>query len=289
MEFLFSILRVSTPLLFASLGGLFSERAGVINIALEAFMLVGAFVGAVVTLSTGSPWLGFVAAGAAGALASLVFSFSVVHGRANQVVAGTAMNLLVMGLIPLGLKLLYDSAGGTPALDIEQRFAIFPLWFVWVAALIIWALFSKTPLGLWFSFAGENPEALDAAGISVVKVRYSAVAICGLLAALGGATLSICLSSGYSRNMVAGRGFMALAALILGKWRPVPVLLACLFFGLMEALQIRLQAVDLQGGLAVPPQFIVVIPYLATILVLAGFLGRSKPPKALGVPFDQKK
>lgn len=289
MEFLFSILRVSTPLLFASLGGLFSERAGVINIALEAFMLVGAFVGAVVTLQTGSPWIGFVAAGAAGALASLVFSFSVVHGRANQVVAGTAMNLLVMGLIPFGLKLLYDSAGGTPALDLEQRFAIFPLWFVWVAALLVWALFSKTPLGLWFSFAGENPEALDAAGISVVKVRYSAVAICGLLAALGGATLSICLSSGYSRNMVAGRGFMALAALILGKWRPVPVLLACLFFGLMEALQIRLQAVDLQGGLAVPPQFIVVIPYLATILVLAGFLGRSKPPKALGVPFDQKK
>jgi simple sugar transport system permease protein len=289
VEFLFSILRVSTPLLFASLGGLFSERAGVINIALEAFMLVGAFVGAVVTLSTGSPWLGFVAAGAAGALASLVFSFSVVHGRANQVVAGTAMNLLVMGLIPFALKLLYDSAGGTPALDLEQRFAIFPLWFVWVAALIIWALFSKTPLGLWFSFAGENPEALDAAGISVVKVRYSAVAICGLLAALGGATLSICLSSGYSRNMVAGRGFMALAALILGKWRPAPVLLACLFFGLMEALQIRLQAVDLQGGLAVPPQFIVVIPYLATILVLAGFIGRSRPPKALGLPFDQKK
>jgi simple sugar transport system permease protein len=289
VEFLFSILRVSTPLLFASLGGLFSERAGVINIALEAFMLVGAFVGAVVTLSTGSPWLGFMAAGAAGALASLVFSFSVVHGRANQVVAGTAMNLLVMGLIPFALKLLYDSAGGTPALDLEQRFAIFPLWFVWVAALIIWALFSKTPLGLWFSFAGENPEALDAAGISVVKVRYSAVAICGLLAALGGATLSICLSSGYSRNMVAGRGFMALAALILGKWRPAPVLLACLFFGLMEALQIRLQAVDLQGGLAVPPQFIVVIPYLATILVLAGFIGRSRPPKALGLPFDQKK
>jgi simple sugar transport system permease protein len=289
VEFLFSILRVSTPLLFASLGGLFSERAGVINIALEAFMLVGAFVGAVVTLYTGSPWIGFVAAGAAGALASLVFSFSVVHGRANQVVAGTAMNLLVMGLIPFGLKLLYDSAGGTPALDLEQRFAIFPLWFVWVAALLVWAIFKKTPLGLWFSFAGENPEALDAAGISVVKVRYSAVAICGLLAALGGATLSICLSSGYSRNMVAGRGFMALAALILGKWRPAPVLVACLFFGLMEALQIRLQAVDLQGGLAVPPQFIVVIPYLATILVLAGFLGRSRPPKALGVPFDQKK
>src|SRR5690606_9532434 len=135
----------------------------------------------------------------AGALASLIFSFSVVHGRADQVVAGTAMNLLVMGMIPFGLKLLYDSAGGTPALDMAQRFDIFPLWFVWVAVLIVWALFRKTPLGLWFSFAGENPQALDAAGISVVKVRYSAVAICGLLAALGGATLSICLSSGYSR------------------------------------------------------------------------------------------
>jgi ABC-type uncharacterized transport system permease subunit len=288
MEFIYSALRVAAPLVFASLGGLFSERAGVINIALEAFMLVGAFVGAVVALQTNSPELGFLAGGAAGMMAALVFAAVVIHGRANQVVAGTAMNLLVMGLIPLGLKLLYESAGGTPTLAMENRFAFFPLWFAWILALLVWYFFRRTPLGLWVSFAGENPAALDAAGISVVKVRYAAVAISGLLAALGGATLSICLSSGYSRNMVAGRGFMALAALILGKWRPGPVLLACLFFGLMEALQIRLQAVDLQGGFAIPSQFIVVIPYIATVLVLAGFLGRSRPPLQLGQPFDKK-
>lgn len=287
MEFLFSLLRVASPLIFASLGGLFSERAGVINIALEAFMLVGAFVGAVVTLTTGSPWLGFAAAGVAGVVASFIFSFAVIHGRANQVVVGTAMNLLVMGAIPLLLKILYESSGGTPALDLEQRFGIFPLWFAWALVGVVWVLFTKTPLGLWISFAGENPAALDAAGISVRKVRYSAVAVAGLLAAWGGATLSLCLSSGYSRNMVAGRGFMALAALILGKWKPVPVLAACLFFGLMEALQIRLQAVDLTGGFALAPQFVMMIPYLATIFVLAGFLGRSRPPKSLGVPFDR--
>jgi simple sugar transport system permease protein len=286
MEFVFSVLRVATPLLFAALGGLFSERSGVINIALEAFMLVGAFAGAVITLYTGSPWLGFWGAAVAGALSALVYGASVIHGRADQVVAGTAMNLLVMGVIPLLLKLLYDSAGGTPAISLNDRFVYFPLWFAWVLALLVWAVFRKTPYGLWFSFAGENPAALDAAGISVKKVRYGAVALSGALAALGGATLSLCLSSGYSRNMVAGRGFMALAALILGKWKPVPVLVACLFFGFMEALQFRLQAVDLQGGAGIPPQFVVVIPYLATILVLAGFLGKSRPPKAIGLPFD---
>lgn len=287
MEFIFSVLRVATPLIFASMGGLFSERAGVINIALEAFMLVGAFVGAIVALQTGSPELGFLAAGGAGILVALLFALVVIHGRANQVVAGTAMNLLVMGMIPLFLKLLYDSAGGSPSLPMDQRFTFFPLWFAWALALLVWFLFRRTPLGLWVSFAGENPDALDAAGISVRKVQYSAVAISGLLAALGGATLSICLSSGYSRNMVAGRGFMALAALILGKWRPLPVLVACLFFGLMEAAQIRLQAVDLQGGFMVPSQFVVVIPYLATVLVLAGFLGRSRPPLKLGRVFEK--
>lgn len=287
MEFVFSMLRVATPLIFASLGGLFSERAGVINIALEAFMLVGAFVAAIVTLQTGSPELGFLAGGGAGLLSALVFGFAVIHGRANQVVAGAAMNLLVMGSIPLFLKLLYESAGGTPSLEMSQRFQFFPLWFAWVVALLVWFLFKKTPFGLWISFAGENPAALDAAGISVHKVRYAAVAISGLLAALGGATLSICLSSGYSRNMVAGRGFMALAALILGKWRPGPAMAACLFFGFMEAMQNRLQAVDLQGGVSIPSQFVAVIPYLATILVLAGFIGRSRPPLKLGQPFDK--
>lgn len=287
MDFLLSVLRMACPLLFASMGGLFSERAGVINIALEAFMLVGALTAAVVTLATGSPYLGFAAAGTVGALFALIYGAAVIHGRANQVVCGTAMNLLAMGLIPLTLKILYDSAGGTPSIPIEQRFQSFPLWAAGVAVALTWAVMAKTPFGLWVSFSGERPEAVDAAGLSVTKIRYGAVALSGALAALGGATLSICLSSGYSRNMVAGRGFMALAALILGKWRPGPAMVGCLFFGFMEALQIRLQSVDFQGGPVLPSQFIVVIPYIATILVLAGFLGASRAPKALGTPFDK--
>lgn len=286
LAFLLSVLRVSTPMLFAALGGLFSERAGVVNIALEGFMLIGALVAAVVTLLTGSPMLGFLAAGAAGVVFSLIYAFFVIHGRANQIVAGTAMNLLAMGLIPLFLKVLYESTGATPALTMEQRFAFFPLWFVWVLVLTAWAIMRRSPFGLWVSFAGENPEALDAAGVSVNKVRYAGVALSGLLAAWGGASLSVYLASGYSRNMVAGRGFMALAALIFGKWRPVPAALACVFFGLMEALQIRLQSTEL--GNLIPAQFVQMIPYLATMIVLAGFIGKMRAPKAIGTDFEKR-
>lgn len=287
MEFLFSVIRLAAPLVFASMGGLFSERAGVINIALEAFMLAGAFAAAAVTLATGSPELGFAAGALAGGLAALVFAVAVIHGRANQVVAGTAMNLLLMGLIPLFLKVLYDQAGGSPQLPLEQRFQYFPFLAAGFAVVGTWLVLQRTPFGLWLSFAGENPSALDAAGVSVLKVRYAGVLLSGLLAGLGGATLSICLSSAYSRNMVAGRGFMALAALILGRWKPGWALAACLFFGAMEAVQIRLQSVSFEGGFALPSQFVVAIPYLATVLVLAGFLGASRPPKALGLPFDK--
>lgn len=283
MEFLLSALRLSCPLAFAALGGLFSERAGVVNIALEAFMLVGALVAAVVTLYTGSPVLGFMAGGVGGGVAGLGFAAVVVWGRANQVVAGTALNLLVMGLIPLALKALYDSAGGTPALGLELRLQYFPFVLMLLVAVGTWWLMKYAPLGLWLSFAGENPAALAAAGISAARVRWLGVALSGVLAGFGGATLSICLSSGYSRNMVAGRGFMALAALILGRWRPVPTMLACFFFGLMEASQIRMQSVDFQGGFALPSQFVAAIPYVATVLVLAGFLGRARSPRALGV------
>ncbi len=287
LEFLLSILRMSTPLMFAALGGLLSERSGVINIALEGLMLVGAFTAAVVTISTGSPEAGFAAGGAAGALFGLLYALSVLHGRSNQIVAGTALNLFVMGMIPLLLKLLYDSTGGTPSFSAEHRFQYFPLWFVFVCAGLVWFLMRRTRAGLWVSFAGENPAALDAAGVSVIRVRYWAVMMAGLLAAWGGASLSIFLASGYSRNMVAGRGFMALAALILGKWRPSLAVIACLFFGLMEALQIRLQGATI-GGMEVPAQAVQLIPYVATIIVLAGFVGQARPPKAIGQVFDTK-
>ncbi|HEY8279668.1 MAG TPA: ABC transporter permease [Bdellovibrionota bacterium] len=280
-DFILSVLRMATPLLFAAMGGLLSERSGVINIALEGLMLVGAFVAAVATLHWGSPAYGFLAAGAAGFFAGLFYAFTVIHGRAGQIVAGTAFNLLAVGLIPLLLKMLYDSTGGTPALPAEQRFQYFPLWFVFVVGAMVWLFITKIRAGLWVSVAGENPDSLDAAGVSVAKVRYFAVGASGMLAALGGASLSIFLASGYSRNMVAGRGFMALAALILGKWRPPLAVLACLFFGLTEALQIRLQGAVV-GGMTVPAQLVQIIPYFATIVVLAGFVGQAKPPKALG-------
>jgi simple sugar transport system permease protein len=276
---------MSTPLLFAALGGLMCERSGVINIALEGMMLVGAFIAAVITLKTGSPGLGFILAGIAGAFVGIFYAFTVIHGRSNQIVAGTALNLLVMGLIPLALKMLYDSTGGTPSLPTEQRFQFFPLWFVFAVAGAIWFFMRKFRAGLWVSFAGENPEALNAAGVSVLAVRYASVTVGGLLAAWGGASLSIFLASGYSRNMVAGRGFMALAALILGKWRPPLVVLACLFFGLMDALQIHLQGATL-GGITVPAQLIQVIPYVATILMLAGFVGKATPPSKIGSLFE---
>lgn len=285
-DFTLSVLRMSTPLLFAAMGGLLSERSGVINIALEGLMLVGAFTAAVVTLTTGEPTYGFLAAGSAGAVFGLLYGLCVLHGRSNQIVAGTAVNLFVMGMIPLLLKVLYDSTGGTPSFPADQRFQFFPMWFVFLCVGAVWFVMRRTRPGLWVSFAGENPPALDAAGVSVMKVRYGAVSAAGLLAAWGGASLSIFLASGYSRNMVAGRGFMALAALILGKWRPPLAMLACLFFGLMEALQIRLQGAEIAGH-AVPAQLIQVIPYLATIIVLAGFVGQSRPPKAIGQLFEK--
>jgi len=283
-DFFLSILRMATPLIFAAMGGLFSERSGVVNIALEGLMLVGAFAAAVITFSSGSPSLGFAGAGLAGAIFGLLYALSVLHGRANQIVAGTALNLFAMGMIPLLLKLLYDSTGGTPSFGAGQRFQYFPLWFVLVCVGVVWFFMRRTRAGLWISFAGENPAALDAAGVSVMKVRYFSVMMSGLLAAWGGASLSIFLASGYSRNMVAGRGFMALAALILGKWRPPLALAACLFFGFMEALQIRLQG----ATPALPAQAVQLIPYLATIIVLAGFVGQSRAPKMLGMIFDKR-
>ena len=226
-----------------------------------------------------------MAGGTGGAIVALFYALTVIHGRSNQIVAGTAVNLLLMGLIPLTLKMLYDSTGGTPSLPAEHRFQYFPLWFVLLCAGLAWAFMNKTRMGLWVSFAGENPEALDAAGVSVRAVRYCAVAASGVLAGWGGASLSIFLASGYSRNMVAGRGFMALAALILGKWRAPYAVLACLFFGLMDALQIHLQGATV-AGIEVPGQLVQLIPYLATIVVLAGFVGQSRPPAKIGVLFE---
>lgn len=280
-----STFRVSTPILLAALGGLLSERSGVVNIALEGFMLVGAFTAAAVAHATHSPELGALAAAGAGVALAALYALCVIELYSDQIVAGTAINLLAMGVTPFFCKVFYDSTTSTPGLEIGERFGAAPLWGSWALVLIIWLWLHRTPSGLWVRFAGEKPEALDAAGIRVKAVRWWAVLGAGALAGFGGALLSILLSSSFSRNMTAGRGFMALAALIFGKWRPVWTAVACLLFGFADALQIRLQGVVLWGTEPVPVQFIQILPYVVTMLMLAGIVGRSRAPKALGVPF----
>ncbi len=281
-QLLESTLRVSTPLIFAALGGLFSERSGVINIALEGLMLIGAFGAAVITYVTHSPWLGSAGGMGASVLMAALYALFVIRLRANQIVAGTAINMLALGLTPFLCKILYDVTGQTPAIPVGERFQTAPLYLSWVVVGLCWLWMRYTHGGLWVSFAGEHPQALDAAGIGVNRVRWAAVLMSGALAGMGGASLSVFLASSFSRNMTAGRGFMALAALIFGKWKPVPAALACLLFGFAEAVQIRLQGVSLWGGNPIPVQFIQILPYVVTVLVLAGFVGRSRPPKALG-------
>jgi general nucleoside transport system permease protein len=278
-------LRLSTPLVFAALGGLCSERAGVINIALEGLMLMGAFGAAVGTLATHSPWLGSLCGMAAGVSLAALYALLVIQWRANQIVAGTAINMLALGLTPFLCKIGYDVTGSTPMIPLEERFHAAPLYLAWVLVGVTWLVLKYSPAGLWVSFAGEHPAALDAAGIRVNRVRWLAVLLSGALAGLGGASLSVFLSSSFSRNMTAGRGFMALAALIFGKWKPVPAALACLLFGFADAAQMQLQGVVLWGTQPIPVQFIQILPYVVTMLVLAGFVGRSRPPKALGTPF----
>lgn len=295
LALLFSALRSATPLIFAALGGMFSERAGVINIALEGLMLAGAFTAAVVTFQSGNPYLGLISGMIAGAVMALVYAISTIKFEADQVVAGTAINFLMLGLPALISSAIYDSAGSTPQIDkaaLIPNFANSISLATIIAFLVVplcWYVMYKTPFGLRLRAVGENPAAADSAGVNVIRLRYTAVIISGILAAAGGAYLSIGQSSLFTRGMSAGRGFIALAALILAKWKPVPVLFACLFFGLMEALTIQIQGViKMPSGEEIPVQFIQMIPYVLTIIVLAGFIGLSRAPKALGIPYKKE-
>jgi simple sugar transport system permease protein len=218
-------------------------------------------------------------------LLAAFYALFVIELKSDQIVAGTAINLFAAGVTPFLCKVLYDSSTSTPGLDLALRFQSAPSWVAWILVLVSWIWMRYTPSGLWVRFAGEHPEALDSAGIHVKRVRWSAVLLSGCLAGLGGASLSIFLASSFSRNMTAGRGFMALAALIFGKWKPIPTAIACLLFGFSDALQIRLQGVVLWGTDPVPVQFIQILPYLVTVLVLAGVVGQSRAPRALGLPF----
>ncbi|NOT48106.1 MAG: ABC transporter permease [Acidobacteria bacterium] len=292
---IFATIRSATPLIFAALGGLFSERSGVINIALEGLMLAGAFTAAVVSLQTQNPYLGFISGVAAGGAFALIYAIACIKFEADQVVAGMAINFLMIGLPALISGVIYDSTGSTPQIPLEYKMPRLTTSLSWGSILafamvpICFYVLYKTPFGLRLRSVGENPAAADAAGVNVIKLRYIAVVISGVLAGAGGAYLSTGQSSLFTKQMTAGRGFIALAALILAKWKPVPVLLACLFFGFTEALTITIQGmIKLPSGEGIPVQFIEMIPYVLTIIVLAGFIGTSRAPKALGIPYRKE-
>jgi ABC-type uncharacterized transport system permease subunit len=287
--FVASTIRLSTPLVLAALGGMFSERSGVINIALEGLMLAGAFTAAAVTHYAGSPFVGLAAAVAAGVLVASIHALACIRFKADQVVTGTAINILMTGVPALLSGAFFLSSGATPQIPQGQLIPYAPivLAFLVFVPLSYYVLY-YTPFGLRLRAVGENPEAADAAGVSVSRMRYAGVLISGALAAIGGAYISIGQSSLFTRNMTAGRGFIALAALIFGKWKPVPTMLACLLFGFADALQIQLQGVPIRG-VEIPNQFIQIIPYVLTIVVLAGFIGQSRAPRALGIPYEKEK
>jgi simple sugar transport system permease protein len=285
---LFSAIRLATPLLLAALGGLFSERSGIINIALEGLMLAGAFTAAAMTHYAGSPWVGLLCAILAGAAIASLHAVACIRYKADQVVSGTALNILMLGIPAMLSGAFFLSSGSTPQIPKENLIPVTPVVIAFALVPLTWYVLFRTPFGLRLRAVGENPEAADAAGVSVKGMRYTAVLLSGALAGIGGAYLSIGQSSLFTRNMTAGRGFIALAALIFGKWRPVQTMLACLLFGFTEAVAIQLQGVPI-GGEEIPTQFVQIIPYVLTIVVLAGFIGQSRAPRALGIPYQKER
>ena len=290
-------LRTATPLILCAMGGLFSERSGIIDVGLEGKMLIAAFFAAVAAATTGSAWWGLAAAIASAEFLALVHGFACITHRGNQVVSGVALNILAAGLTVVLGNAWFHQGGQTPALAAGQR--LMPLLspragdnvLVYVALASVpltWWMISRTRFGLRLRAVGEMPLAVDAAGISVAWLRYRAVLLCGFFAGLAGAYLSIAQNAGFSRDMTAGQGFIALAAIIFGKWRPFPAFGACLIFGLFDAVAIRLQGVTVPGLGEVPVQLIQALPYLLTIFLLAGFIGRAVAPKAIGLPYEKE-
>lgn len=286
-DILLSTLRLSVPLIFAAYGGMMSEKSGIANIALESYLLVSAFVGAAVTALSGNLWLGVACGVLAAGFTGALFAVISIWGRGDQIVIGTGFNLLAVGLIPVVTKALFDVTGSTPALSVELRFQE-PIAFFAVAVVGVFAyeyLFRKTRHGLRVIAAGENPNALVTQGVSHKKVRLRAVIEGSLVAGLGGVYLSLCQGSGYIREMAAGRGFIALAALIFGAWRPVPTFLACLFFAFTDAVQMQLQGQKI-GDYTVPNQFVQIIPYVATLFVLVFYARKISGPAAINRDLD---
>ncbi|MFD2264067.1 ABC transporter permease [Lacibacterium aquatile] len=311
LSLLDSTIRVATPLLLAALAGMFSERSGVIDIGLEGKMLAAAFAAAAVAAITGSAPLGLLAALGVGFLLSMMHGVASVTYNGNQTVSGMAINIAASGLTAILANAWFQQGGRTPFLEGDARFTPITLPFaeatkgvpvleiyyeiisghnilVYVTAIllptIVWIVY-RTRFGLRLRAVGENPHAVDTAGISVAKLRYQALAINGLLCGIAGSYLSTAQNNSFLQDMTAGKGFLALAALVFGKWRPYPTLIACLLFAFTDAAQVRLQGVNIFGIGQIPVQFIQAIPYILTVLLLAGFVGRAVAPKAIGIPY----
>ena len=316
LSLLDATLRLTTPLLLACLAGLYSERSGVFDIGLEGKMLAAAFGAAAVAAVTGNMWLGLLAGMGVSLLTALLQGAASISLRGNQIIAGVAINMLAAGLTTFLGQTWFRQGGRTPALGEGGRFRTIELPFaselsgvpilgpiyaelisghyllVYIAFLAVpvtaYVLF-RTRFGLRLRAVGENPKAVDTAGISVTLLRYQAVIITGLLCGLAGAYFSIAQGSGFGNNMTAGKGFIALAALIFAKWKPVPAMFTCLLFGFLDALQIRLQNVDLPLIGQVPVQAIQALPYVMTVVLLAGFIGKAVAPRAGGVPYVKER
>jgi simple sugar transport system permease protein len=291
-------LRVATPLILCAMGGLFSEKSGIIDVGLEGKMLMAAFFAAATSAVTGSAWLGVAAAIAAAEAMALLHGFACITHRGNQVVSGVAINILAAGLTVVLGTAWFARGGQTPSLETSSQ-RLLPIFlpnagdnilvYVALAAVpLTWWVIERTRFGLRLRAVGEMPLAVDAAGISVAWLRYRAVLLCGFFAGLAGAYLSIAQNAGFGRDMTAGQGFIALAAIIFGKWRPFSAFGACLIFGLLDAVAIRLQGVRVPGIGEVPVQLIQALPYLLTMFLLAGFIGRAVAPKAVGVPYEKE-
>ncbi|WP_173935046.1 ABC transporter permease [Chelativorans sp. Marseille-P2723] len=317
LVFLFdSTIRLSVPLLLAALAGLYSERSGVFDIGLEGKMLAGAFAAGAAAAVYSSAWAGMAAAIAVSVFLALVHGFASITHRGNQIVAGVAINFIAAGSTIILGQAWFLQGGRTPSVGSDARFgaihlpladaiAEIPLigrlysdlisghsMITYAAFLMVpftwWVLF-RTRFGLRLRAVGENPAAVDTAGISVAWLRYRAVICTGILTGIAGTYLALAQNAGFVKDMTAGRGFIALAALIFAKWRPVPVMFACLLFGFLDALSIRIQGTVFPLVGQIPVQFMQALPYILTVVLLAGFVGRAIPPRAGGVPYMKER
>lgn len=295
-------LRSATPLAFAAMGGIFSERSGVVNIGLEGMMLTGAFFGIAVVGWTGQWEVGIFAAMAAGGLLALIHAFFSIHLRADQIVSGFAINFLALGLTGYLFRSIYGTRG-TPELDERIPTVSVPILrdipfvknvigdmslMIWMAILLVivtWIVLFKTPLGLRIRSVGEHPKAAETVGISVYGIRYGAVVFSGMCAALGGAFLSFGFGGAFNENMTVGKGYIGLAAMIAGNWRPFPAFVVCLLFGFSDGMSRRLQGSELLPDILSSPNILQTLPYIITLIALVGIIGRSRPPAAVGRPY----